>query len=260
MTRDFYGTLRVKDAGPINQPATVRRLIHGVIMHGEQYLDPTLRRLPTSYYGPDSGVGLAIRCYQDRPLRMGVIGLGTGTLAAWGKPGDSFRFYELDPRVLEVAKREFTYLADSKAKIEFSLGDARLNLEREPPNHMDILARDAFSSDSIPIHLITREALAVYLRHMQPNGIIAFHVTNRYLDLPPVVQKLADDAGLKTAFISHDPKENDARYSRTDWILLTRDESFLASDRVEEAAEVVEVPANLTLWTDDFNNLLRILK
>lgn len=260
MTRSFYGTLRVKDTGPVDEPTTVRRMMHGVIMHGEQYLEPNLKRMPTSYYGPDSGIGLAIRHYKDRPLRLGVIGLGTGTLAAWGKPGDTFRFYELDPIVLAVAQKEFTYLSDSKAKIESALGDARLNLEREPSNNFDVLVIDAFSSDSIPTHLITREALAVYLKHMQPNGIVAFHVTNRYLDLPPVVQKIADAAGMKTAFVSHDPDEKDDRYSRTDWILVTRDESFLASDVVKKVATPVEVPANMSLWTDDFNNLLRILK
>jgi hypothetical protein len=260
MTRSFYGTLRVKDTGPVDEPTTVRRLMHGVIMHGEQYLEPNLKRMPTSYYGPDSGIGLAIRHYKDRPLRLGVIGLGTGTLAAWGKPGDTFRFYELDPHVLAVAQTQFTYLSDSKAAIESALGDARLNLEREPSNRFDILVIDAFSSDSIPTHLVTREALAVYLKHMQPDGIIAFHLTNRYLDLPPVVQKLADAAGMKTAFVSHDPDEKDERYSRTDWMLLTRDESFLTSDVVKKAATPVEIPAGMSLWTDDFNNLLRILK
>lgn len=260
MTRSFYGTLRVKDTGPVDEPTTVRRLMHGVIMHGEQYLEPNLKRQATSYYGPDSGIGLAIRHYKDRPLRLGVVGLGTGTLAAWGKAGDTFRFYELDPHVLAVAQKEFTYLSDSKAKIESALGDARLNLEREPANNFDVLVIDAFSSDSIPTHLITREALAVYLKHMQPNGIIAFHVTNRYLDLPPVVQKIADAAGMKTAFVSHDPDEKDDRYSRTDWIMVTRDESFLTSDVVKKVSTAVEVPAKMSLWTDDFNNLLRILK
>ena len=188
--RNFYGTLRVKEIGPKDDP-TVRRLMHGVIMHGEQYLEPKARREPTSYYGPDSGIGLAIRHYENRGLRLGVIGLGTGTLAAYGKPGDSFRFYELDPQVLTVAQRDFYYLGDSSAAIESALGDARLNLEREPAQRFDILVIDAFSSDSIPVHLVTNEAMAVYLRHMQPNGIVAFHVTNRYLDLPPVVKMIA---------------------------------------------------------------------
>ena len=260
MMRNFYGTLRVKDVGAPDDPNAVRRLMHGVIMHGEQYLEPNLSRQPTSYYGPDSGIGLAIKHYRDRPLRLGVIGLGTGTLAAWGKPGDVFRFYELDPQVLAVAQREFTYLRDSRAQIETALGDARLNLEREPPQRFDILVIDAFSSDSIPVHLITREALAVYRRHMQPDGIIAFHLTNRYLDLPPVVKTIADAHGMPSVLVSHDPDENDERYSRTDWTLVTSDRGFLQSEAVGKAQSPVEVPAGLSLWTDDFNNLLRILK
>jgi hypothetical protein len=258
--RNFYGTLRVKQTGPEDEPTTVRRLLHGVIMHGEQYLEPKLRRQPTSYYGPDSGIGLAIKHYENRPLRLGVIGLGTGTLAAWGKPGDTYRFYELDPQVLAVAQRDFYYLSDSRATIESALGDARLNLEREAPQKFDILVIDAFSSDSIPVHLVTREAMGVYLKHMQPNGIVAFHVTNRYLDLPPIVKMLADAHGISATLISHDPDEKDERYSRTDWVLVTRDKTLLDSDAVMRAASEIKVPSALSLWTDDFNNLLRILK
>ncbi|MPZ45247.1 MAG: hypothetical protein GEV05_17995 [Betaproteobacteria bacterium] len=260
MMRNFYGTLRVQDVGAPDDPNAVRRLMHGVIMHGEQYQEPNLRRQPTSYYGPESGIGLAIRHYRNRPLRLGVIGLGTGTLAAWGKPGDVFKFYELDPQVLAVAKSEFTYLRDSRATIETALGDARLTLEREPPQRFDILVIDAFSSDSIPVHLITREALAVYRKHMQPDGIIAFHVTNRYLDLPPVVKMVADANGIPSVLVEHDPDESDERYSRTDWTLVTRDRSFLQSSALVRARTEVEVPPRLSLWTDDFNNLLRILK
>ncbi len=260
MTRSFYGTLRVKDTGPVEDPSTVRRLMHGVIMHGEQALEPKLRREPTSYYGPDSGIGIAIRHYAERPMRLGVIGLGTGTLAAWGKPGDVFRFYELDPNVLTVAQREFSYLRETAAQIETALGDARLNLERESPQEFDVLVIDAFSSDSIPVHLITREALEVYLKHMRPDGIVAFHLTNRYLDLPPVVQKIADAAGIRSVLVSHDPDEKDDRYARTDWMLLTRDSAFVQSAAVKKAATPVEVPAGLSPWTDDFNNLLRLLK
>jgi hypothetical protein len=229
-------------------------------MHGEQYQEPALKRMPTSYYGPDSGIGIAIKHYDKRPLRMGVIGLGTGTLAAWGKSGDSLRFYELDPQVLAVARRDFTYLADSAATIETALGDARLNLEREAAQGFDILVIDAFSSDSIPVHLVTREALEVYLKHMQSDGIVAFHVTNRYLDLAPVVKQIADSLGLPSALITHDPDESDLRYSRTDWMLVTRNRDFLASQAVRKAETPVFVPTRLTLWTDDFNNLLRILK
>ncbi len=260
MLRNFYGALRVQDVGAPDDPNAVRRLLHGVIMHGEQYQEVSLRRQPTSYYGPDSGIGLALEHYRERPLRVGVIGLGTGTLAAWGKPGDVFKFYELDPQVLAVAQSEFTYLRDTQATIETALGDARLTLEREPAQRFDLLVIDAFSSDSIPVHLITREALQVYLRHMQPDGIIAFHVTNRYLDLPPVVKMIADANDMPSVLIEHDPDEGDERYSNTDWMLVTRNRTFLQSPALVRAGSEVEVRPQLSLWTDDFNNLLRILK
>ena len=148
----------------------------------------------------------------------------------------------------------------SRARIETAIGDARLTLEGEPPQKFDILVIDAFSSDSIPVHLITREALAVYRRHMQPDGIIAFHLTNRYLDLPPVVKLLAEAQGMPSVLVSHDPPEEDERYSRTDWMLITSDQAFLQTKAVQRAESEVEVPAGLSPWSDDFNNLLRILK
>ena len=176
--------------------------MHGVIMHGEQFLAPVMRREVTSYYGPQSGVGVAVRYLTGRPLRVGVIGLGTGTMAAWGRAGDVYRFYELDPDVLAVAQAEFSFLADSAATIETTVGDARLSLEREAPQQFDLLVVDAFSGDSIPVHLLTREALTTYLRHMKPHGIIAFHVTNRYLSLAPVVEAVARERRLQAILIA----------------------------------------------------------
>ena len=165
-------------------------------MHGEQYLKPSRRREPTSYYGPDSGVAIAIKYIHPETHRVGVIGLGAGTLALWGKPGDTYRFYDIDPHVIEIAQTEFSFLEDSEATIETSLGDARLSLEREAPQNFDVLVVDAFSSDSIPVHLITKEAMAVYLKHVKPGGAVVFHVTNRFLELAPVVKQIADSHGL----------------------------------------------------------------
>ena len=136
-----------------------------------------------------------------------MIGLGTGTIAAYAREGDVYRFYDIDSRVMQIALQEFTYLADSKAKIELALGDARLTLEREEPQDFDVLAVDAFSSDAIPVHLITREALAVYLRHVKPDGIVAFHVSNRFLDLVPVVARLAKENGAHALLVRDDPDE-----------------------------------------------------
>jgi hypothetical protein len=189
LSRNFYGTLRVTgSADGDDSPTASRRLLHGVILHGEQYLAPDARRVATTYYGPTSGVGRTLEAARTGPLRVGVIGLGVGTLATYGQPGDVFRLYELNPVVLDVANSRFTYLKDSLAKIEPALGDARLVLEREAPQRFDVLAVDAFSSDSIPVHLLTREALAVYKRHLAERGAVVFHITNRYLDLSGVVR------------------------------------------------------------------------
>jgi hypothetical protein len=160
LVRNFYGALRVRDNGPATRLDATRTLTHGTINHGEQFLNPARRDLPTTYYGPDTGVGLAIRERgKTRAIRVGVIGLGTGTLAAYGRPGDYYRFYEINPLVLRLAHSEFSFLGDSKAKVDVAMGDARLSLERESPENFDVLAVDAFSSDSIPVHLLTLEAM-----------------------------------------------------------------------------------------------------
>ncbi len=258
MARNFYGTLRVKDVGAVGEQDAVRRLMHGVIMHGEQYRAPARRGEPTTYYGATSGVARALKALEGSTLRVGVVGLGTGTLALFGRPGDVYRFYEINPQVVAVAENEFTFLADSAAKIEHVLGDARLAMEREPPQNYDMLVIDAFSSDSIPVHLITREALAVYLRHTMPGGVIAFHVTNRFLDLAPVVRSIADEHGLHVALISDDAEDSDL--ARTDWVLVTRDRALLERPEIAEFTSEIESIHGLRVWTDDFNNLFRILK
>jgi SAM-dependent methyltransferase len=262
MTRNFYGSLRVKETGPATDETAMRRLLHGVIMHGEGFIFPGKRLEVTTYYGPTAGVGLAIKLLGDKgPLRVGVIGLGTGTLAGWGREGDVYRFYELDPEVIKVAKEEFFFLDGSKAKIETVVGDARLNLERESPQKFDILVIDAFSSDSIPVHLVTREALAVYQRHMKPDGVIAFHVTNRFLRLSPVVEQLATEQKLMAVHVADEPEDRASSvFARTDWVLVTRN-AALAKDKalVDRQEEIEKIPG-LRPWTDDYNNLFQILK
>ena len=261
-SRSFYGVLRVKEYGLPGEESHLRRLVHGAIMHGEQYLHEATRRMLTTYYHEDSGIGAAIRSLGKRPARVGVIGLGTGTIAAYGRAGDVFRFYEIDTRVIRVAQNEFTYLGDSKATIELVLGDARLALEREPPQGFDVLAVDAFSSDAIPVHLITREALGVYLKHVKPDGIVAFHVSNRFLDLIPVVARLAREHGAHVVLVRDDPdEEEDPRRSRTDWVLVSRDASALKRKSiVERNAEPIEDKGEWRTWTDDYSNLIQILK
>ncbi|MEP7183153.1 MAG: fused MFS/spermidine synthase [Betaproteobacteria bacterium] len=259
-TRNFYGVLRVQEHGR-NDPSLHRNLIHGTIMHGKQYLAPDFRRRPTSYYTATSGIGRVLEALHPRldPIRVGVIGLGAGTLAVYGSKGDTYRFYDINPDVLTVAQRDFTYLGDSDATIELPLGDARLNLEREPSQQFDVLAIDAFSSDAIPVHLITSEALGVYLRHMKKGGIIAFHLTNRFLNLVPVVDALAKARGLEAILIS-DEGEEGSFASRSDWMLLTDGSPLFAKPELaDHAAEITSQP-DWRLWTDDFNNLVQVLK
>jgi hypothetical protein len=261
-SRSFYGVLRVKEYGEPGEESQLRRLVHGTIMHGEQYLHEKFRRRPTTYYEETSGVGAAIESRQGRPVRVGVIGLGTGTIAAYGRAGDLYKFYEIDPDVVRVARSEFTYLSDSAAKVEIALGDARLTLEREAPQRFDVLAVDAFSSDAIPVHLITREALAVYLRHAGEDGIVAFHVSNRFLDLVPVVARIAKENGAQAVLVRDDPDDDeDSRRSRTDWVLVSRDPKALQSAAIVKAgAEPPQDRPEWRTWTDDYSNLVQILR
>jgi SAM-dependent methyltransferase len=260
LERNFYGTLRVKDAD-VGQPNATRTLVHGVIMHGEQYLAKDKRLVPTSYYGETSGVARVLKVMgaASPELRVGVVGLGTGTLAAHGRKGDVYRFYEINPQVIEIARREFSFLNESGAKVETVLGDARLRMEGEQPQRYDLLAIDAFSSDSIPVHLITREAMAVYLRHLKPDGVIAFHITNRFLRLGPVVKSVAGELfGVHVALIEDDAKDSDL--SSTDWVMVTRNKALLDNPAIAPHVVKIEDIPGLRVWTDDFNNLFQIIK
>lgn len=262
--RNFYGTLKISDREYTGGIEPVRRLVHGVILHGLQDLNLDYRQEATTYYGESSGVGLAIRHYAKASpsgIRVGVIGLGVGTLARFGRPGDHYRMYEINPLVIDVAQSYFSYLKESPATVSFALGDARLVLEREAAQQFDVLVVDAFSSDSIPIHLMTREALAVYRRHLAPNGVIAFHVTNRYLDLAPVVQQLADESALTAALVADNPTVDPRGVlALSDWVLVTDNNGLLSEPEiVAKRHRILPIPGLLP-WTDDFNNLFRVLK
>lgn len=259
MMRNFYGTLISLDSRDAEQPDnSVRQLYHGSVKHGEQYLTERRRREPTTYYGATSGIGRAIASAPKEARHVGLIGLGAGTLATYGRPGDTYRVYEINPHVFELADREFTFLKDSEATITRVLGDARLAMERETPQAFDVLAVDAFSGDSVPIHLITAEAMDVYLRHMQPEGVVAFHVTNRFLNLPPVVEKIALSKDLHVAFIHDEAQGSDLR--RTDWVLVSRSATRLQQPLIKDATSPVQPITGLRLWSDDFNNLFGVLK
>jgi SAM-dependent methyltransferase len=258
LERNFYGTLRTEDWGTPEDWGGKRQLVNGVILHGEQYLSPERRMDPTSYYGPTSGIATALRL-KDRPgRRVGVIGLGAGALAVYGRRGDHFDFYDINPQVLDVARTEFTFLRDTLAFVDVTLGDARLSLEREPSKQFDVLVVDAFSSDAIPIHLLTTEALDVYLKHLRPDGVIAFHVSNRFFDLPPVLELVAAEHGLDAALLVDNPEDQD--YAKTDWVLVTADADLLGSEEVSAmAVEPSDIPG-LRPWTDDDHNLFQILQ
>jgi hypothetical protein len=259
MKRNFYGTLRVREQG--SGDYQVRRLLHGVILHGEQYTINADRLEPGTYYARSSGAGRAIGARQAAgPVRIGVVGLGVGTLSAYGRPGDTIRFYELDPDVVTLARQHFDYLGASPATLEFAIGDARLSLERElargERQQFDVLAIDAFSSDSIPVHLITQEAIRLYMQHLAPNGILAVHISNRFLDLKPVLANIAAAEGLQARIVTDLPPEP---ASMTDWVLIARSPDAFAGDALGLAQPLEATPAQ-SVWTDQFNNLLDVLK
>ena len=257
--RSFYGTLSitqtVREGGYME-----RTLIHGTIEHGMQIYSKDLRMWPTTYYAHSSGVGLAMDlCCDTRPRRVGMIGLGTGTLAAYGRKGDVFRFYEINPQVEPIARNVFTYLKESQAHIDIIHGDARLSLADEPPQGYDVLVVDAFSGDAIPVHLLTTQAMELYQRHLQPDGILAIHVSNQFLELAPEVQKQAEHAGYSAVFVVS-PEDLDKGEYSSDWVLVTKNVRFLAEADVIEAQEPIKMPQEVPLWTDDYNSLLPLLK
>lgn len=261
VSRNFYSQLRVRD-GADAQLGPRRSLVHGRIKHGEQFLAAAHRRQPTSYYCEKSGIGRAIRSLQTQgqPLRMGVVGLGTGTLSAYGRAGDEMRIYEINEQVLQLARSEFSYLADTPARIVPVLGDGRLMLEREPPQGFDLLAMDAFSGDSIPAHLLTLEAMQTYFGHLKPEGLLAVHITNHYLDLRPVMAAAARHFGRVALLYPLEPDGQDAYCLSSDWVL------FMAPGRAErlpaglEGGEPLAPRPGFRPWTDSFSNLLGVLK
>jgi hypothetical protein len=269
MARNFYGVLTVEEKHDVDPNLRRLDLRHGRIVHGFQYQAPERRRRPTTYYGEPSGIGLLLRHHPRLaagPIRVGVVGLGVGTIAAYGRPGDRYRFYDINPAVVSLSafpEGVFSYLRDSAARVEVVLGDARLSLERElsraGPQGFDVLAIDAFSSDSIPVHLLTREAVAIYFAHVRrPDGVLAIHISNRHLDLAPIVRTLADAFRLEAVVIDT-ASEDDAIWGAT-WVLLSRDRKVLETPEIDEESEDLVGKKGVRLWTDDYSNLFRVLK
>jgi SAM-dependent methyltransferase len=258
--RNFYGQLRVCDIDNGDGAGVRRRLVHGVIKHGEQFMEGAHRGKPYSYYCAETGVGRAILLTKtESGRRFGVIGLGAGTLAAYGQPGDVFRFYELNPLIMQLARTEFTYLRDTPAHVELVLGDGRLSLEREPDQHFDLLVIDAFSGDAIPVHLLTREAFRTYFRHLKPDGILAVHISNRYLDLRPVIESNAAELGKTAVAEDYKPRDGDPLCLPAQWVLVMS--SGAATALGPGLGDVAaRRPIGFRPWTDDFSDMLRILK
>jgi hypothetical protein len=239
-------------------------LISGNTIHGSQYRAPAKRNIPTTYYRTGSGIGLLLSNYprgagETANLRIGVIGLGAGTLAAYGRTGDSFHFYEIDPAVIDLSygpNPYFHFIQDSPARMETVLGDARLSLEREAAQgqlqKFDVLAVDAFSGDTIPVHLLTKEAMKIYLKHLRnQDSVLAFHVSNRYLNLRPVLVGLGQDAHLSAAQVWNQGSE---------WILLSANPAMLRLPNLAEKAEPVTLSRQPVLWTDSYSNLFQVLR
>jgi spermidine synthase len=263
-TRNFYGTLKVFDYYPNDAEDNYHLLLHGGTTHGLQFTKPEKALIATTYYAESSGVGLAINALPEGPRRLGLVGLGTGTLSVYGRKGDYLRIYEINPDVESLARAQFKYLDYCQAEVEVAMGDARLVMEREieanKPQRFDLLALDAFSSDAIPVHLLTKEAFALYLKQIKPGGVIAVHISNRYLDLKPVVEKLAAHYNLSVATISDDNAPDWWVYATT-WMLVTANKDFLAIDKIKDATEQEESKKkDLPLWTDDFASLYSIMK
>jgi len=266
-TRNFYGVIRVNDdlVGDPPQPAYL--MAHGITVHGLQFIGAD-RDLPTTYYVRGGGAGLAILNHPryGKNMQVGMLGVGVGTLAIYGQPGDVYRLYEINPVVTDLAEGRggyFSFVKDSKAEVTMVLGDARISLERELAENgsqqFDVLALDTFSSDSIPVHLVTKEAFALYLEHLAPDGIIAAHITNLHLDLQPVFWGLANEYGLSMVRVNYEGDDNGGYASH--WILLARDPKLLNIPAIQEnAVDLSGYSTNLKLWTDDYSNLFQILK
>ena len=258
--RGFYGSLRVTQTFAIPGPGIQRTLFSGTIQHGIQVFNDQLRHRGTSYYAPDSGVGLALRfCCHGAARRIGAVGLGIGTIAAYAEPGDSITFYEIDPLVERLARARFAYLRECRAPVNVILGDARVAMEREPPQNYDVIVLDAFSGDAIPVHLLTAQAIALYRRHLKPGGVLAFHISSQYVDLAPVLAAEARHANMIALGVHSLANDEEGEYEAA-WVLLSDDQAFFRQPEVAIASRPIQQRPGLPLWTDDFNSLLPLIK
>jgi hypothetical protein len=259
--RNFYGVLSVNEYAGSNPEERSAELLHGRIVHGMQFLHPSRSRLPTLYFSPESGIGRTMEAMPPGARHIGVVGLGVGTLAAYTRPGDRMCYYEINPRVETAARAHFTFLKEAGGEISVRLGDARLSMEDEPPRQYDLLVLDAFSSDAIPIHLLTREAFEVYRRHLKTNGVIAVHVSNMSLNLEPIVMRLARHFHYHPVVAQQPETRIERGVVPSTWVILSPDEAFAQTPAIREVARPPQSAGILfPLWTDDFSALFPILR
>lgn len=265
-TRDFYGVLRVRDDTNDGFGFGQRVLIHGTINHGTQLLGPNGGRTPTSYFGNTAGINRAIRAKGEKgPIRIGILGLGAGVTATLAREGDVLHYYELNPLVFDIAQKNFDFWKACPADKKIYFGDGRLTLEqllKDVPEgeKLDFLAMDAFTSDAVPMHLLTEEAFAIYAKHLKPDGVIAINISNRYLDLRPVVSGSAKSAGFSGIMI-YDEGNAEPYYVSNTWTLFNRDKNFFAHPNFQgtETTELLPTPG-FRSWTDDYSDILHIVE
>ena len=259
--RNFYGVLRVRDDPDTEARTGQRVLVHGTINHGTQLLRPGSARIATSYFGIRSGISRGIRAKGDAgPVRIGILGLGAGVTAALARAADTLHYYEINPLVVDIAQNQFGFWRACPAQKQLFLGDGRLTLERMPSEQLDFLAMDAFSSDAVPVHLLTRQAYATYQRHLKPDGILAINISNRYLNLEPVVAQAASDVGMSGVVVNDDGEDFDY-YNASTWILLSKSPKiFEHANFQDRSVDRLEVKPGFRPWTDDYSNILQILK
>lgn len=253
--RNFYGHQRVVENNK-GTKSEYRSLMHGSITHGIQFTAPERKSIPTTYFGTETGVGLAIKALPESPWRIGIVGLGTGTLAAYARKGDVVRYYEINPQVEYLARREFSFLADSRGSVDVQLGDGRLLLEQETRQHYDLLVIDVFSGDSVPLHFLTIEAMQLYFSHLKPGGIIAFNVSNLYLDLPPVIEKIARRLD-KHAIAIVNLEDPGSLVYQAEWVLVSSDQSVLNTPALQRFRTPIMAKPDMKVWTDNYSNLLQ---
>jgi len=259
--RNFYGMLRIQDEGDFADQTRVRQLLNGVINHGQQFLHSARRKEATTYYCAESGAGQAILTRTEGVAqRVGVIGLGAGTLMSYGRAGDEYHLYEINPAVIRFAEGEFSFLSQSPARRQIHLGDARLTLERQRPMGFDVLLVDAFSGDSVPVHLLTAEAFGLYFRHLKPDGVLGVHISNKYLDLEPVVAANAGRMGLAALVFDDDRPDSDETCYGTTWVLLLTKPTLAGRPALSQKGKPLQEQPNFRAWTDAFSNMWSILK